>query len=342
MPADKFDILAAALRTEFVNGFVGVVDPAPIEGALERLPSKARIEHYPWLSPIGAFTEWDGFRRFSKVFNTTYRLQNKSFQNGFEVLDEDLDDFQVAGYEKKAGELGKKGKIFPIREVQRLLGVAAVNAQTVINNGSPTQDTLCWDGSQVFAPAAIATATPTATQHIYGNSSNGLGNVLQFQAASGTGSYKIVALMKNAGYGIKPLIWQDRQPPELQTDAGTPEARKKKLSQWWADLRGNVGFAYWWDALAVLCTNLPTVQEFQTIIGSIQAQFRTFGLPLTMPTDTVERVHEQTQFNEKNMMFVVSTGLEHIARQALTLSLIANTENIFKGAAELVASGFLD
>ncbi len=345
---DRFDILSAALKSAFITGFSGVVDPAPIEKGMQIMPSTARVEHMPWLSPTPAIARWLGHRRMPKIFNTLYRLENLAFDASFSISDDDVNDFQVEGWPRKAQELGKKAAIFPNRESLRMLNKAALQFPATGPVASPATDTTCWDGSQLFAPAAQPGALPTGAQHLYGTSSAAPtggtdgGNVINFQAQTGTGTYKVVAVVTAAEYGIKPILWQNRMAAELRTDAGTPQADFKRETAWWVTLRGAVGFAYWWDVILVNVTNLPTVQEAQTIFGNVKSRFRTFGLPTVLASDTIERVHEQVTFTNKNLLLIVSTGLENIFDQVRTLSLIANTENPFQNKFDLTASGFLD
>jgi hypothetical protein len=80
----------------------------------------------------------------------------------------------------------------------------------------------------------------------------------------------------------------------------------------------------------------------QTAIGNVNARLRGFTYPKNLASDVNQYPHGQTQFNEKTVTIVCSSLIDHILRQALTLSLIGQTENFYKGWAKQVTSGYLD
>ncbi len=137
-------------------------------------------------------------------------------------------------------------------------------------------------------------------------------------------------------------MWQNREEADFQTDAGSLESNKNRVIQNWTTLRGAAAFGFPHDAVLVTFSNTPTVQEIQTALGTVKARFRTFTYPKNLPGDVAQYYHHATMFSDANLMIICSSGLEHIITQALTLSLIASTENIYKGMAKLVCSGYLD
>lgn len=110
------------------------------------------------------------------------------------------------------------------------------------------------------------------------------------------------------------------------------------------------GFGYWWDLVWVDITDTPNVAEMHEIFADIEAQFRTFVLPKSLSSEDGEVVHEQTQFSDKNLVLVGSTGLSEILRQALNAdwvpqsigSSVAPTTNRFKGFADYFVSAFMN
>jgi phage major head subunit gpT-like protein len=189
------------------------------------------------------------------------------------------------------------------------------------------QTTTCFDGSNFFAASHTIGA---------GN------NIVSGTAAGSDGLTHAMACLVIANRLVKPLLWQLREGADFQTDMGTPEAKKNRMVQNWADLRGAAAFGFWWDAILVKWTNTPTVAEVQTTLGTVNKTFRTFTLPKNLASDPNQYPHGQTKFTDKTLVCVCSSGLEHIVRQALTLSLIAQTENYYKGFADLVCSGYMD
>lgn len=310
--ADKIDIFTAALRTEFEKGFNAIADPAPIEAAIEIIPSTARDENYAWLSPVPAIDSYKGYRRYGKISEVKYKVSNLEYDAAFEVLNRDIEDDQTGGYLRKSQDLGVKARLFPNRQS--------------LKNLSLGQTTACFDATNFFAAS-----------HTIGS-----GNNILAGTAGGSDSVTHAMAVLVVGGPVKPLLWQNRKGPTMMTDAGTPESSKTKLSRYWADLEGAAAFGWWWDSLLTKWTNTPTVAEMQTTLGNAEAAFRKFQLPINLPSDTAEYVHEQLEFTDKTIVIVASTKIGHILRQALTLSLISNTENVYKGFAKQVTSAFMD
>lgn len=314
--ADKIDIFTAALRTEFVTSFEAIATPAPIERAMFRVPSTAREENYAWLSPVPAVDQYKGHRRYGKISSLKYKVANLEYDTSFEVLNRDVRDDQASGYLIKAKDLSKKCKLFSGRK----------SLQNLAAGGS----TVCFDGSNFFANGTGSNV------HIQGTGINDI----TFTCQNPAGTNCLIGLVVNSE--IKPLFWQDRFGPDFDTDAGTPESRRGKISHYWADMEGASGFGYWYDACRILINGLPTVVEMQSILGLMESQFRTFQAPKVLMSDTPEYIHEQTEFNESTLVLVCSTPIGNVLRQALSLSLINQTENVFKGFGYQITSAFLN
>lgn len=310
--ADKIDIFTAQMRTEFERAFNAVATPAPIESAMTIVPSTAREENYAWLSPVPGIDEYKGYRRYGRISEIKYKLANLEYDAAFEVLNRDIEDDQTGGYGIKAKDLALKAKLYPNRK----------SLQTL----SEGQTTLCFDGTNFFA-----------NSHTIGTGDNLI-------VATVAGSDGVTHAMAGLIYGgaVNPLLWQNRKGPKFLTNAGTPAASETKTSRYWCDLEGAAGFGYWWDSVLTTFAHTPTVAEVQTTLGDMEAQFRQFQIPKNLATDTAEYVHEQIEFTEKTLIIVCSTKLGHLLRQALSLSLIGSTENVYKGFAKQVTSAFMD
>lgn len=315
MLQDKIDVLTQSLRAEFVAGYDAVPEPPPIEAAMTRIGSKGRVENYSWLDPVPGIAEWQGYRRYGRISDILYRVPNATYDGAFEILVEDLEDDQTGGYALKAKDLGEAAKVYPcIKSLQNLAAGQSVK---------------CFDDSNFFSASHNIGLYPTG------------GNIVTGTAAGSDGvTHAMVALVINRT--VKPLIWQERAGPDFKTDAGSIESSKVRSVKAWVDLRGAPAFGYWWDAVLVKFSNTPTVQEMQTTLGNLSTRFRQFKLPKNLTSDPDQYVHGQTDFNDKSLMIVNSTGIEQVLRQALTLSLIAQTENFYKGMAKQVTAGYLD
>ena len=312
MPVDRIDIFTQAMNSAFVNAYDAIAEPAPIDVAITEVGSKGRIENYPWMYPPPLLHAWKGYRQYAKLGETNYRVPNVTYTAEFECPKEDLDDDQVGGLKLQAAAMARGAKEW--KGIQCLNTLAA------------GQTTTCFDGTNFFA-----------SSHTIGTGNN-------IVTGTGTGSAVTHAavFLVVANKMVKPLLWQQREGPDFRTDIGEVIHSQTRMAHWWADLRGAAAFGFWWDAVLVKWTATPSVTEVQTTIGDVNARFRGFTYPKSLPTDVSQYPHGQTKFTDKTLVVVCSTLIDHLVRQALTLSLIGSTENPYKGFAEQITSGYLD
>ncbi len=313
MPFDRVDLYTQALNTAFVRAYDAIAEPPPIAPALEIIGSKGRVENYPWLFPPPLLHLWKGYRQYAILGETNYRVPNQTYTAEFECMLEDLEDAQIDGFKMQAASMARGAKEWA--GIQALITLAA---------GQTTQ---CFDGSNFFA-----------TSHTVGTGNN----IVAGTAAGTDGVTHAAAFLVTKNKLVKPLLWQNRTPPNFKTDAGSLEADKLRMVKWWSDLRGAAGFGFWWDAILVKWSNTPTVAEMQTTIGTVNARFRGFTYPKNLPSDVNQYPLAQVAFNQKTMLVVNSTLIDHIVRQALTLSLVSASENPWRGFAEQCTSGYMD
>jgi phage major head subunit gpT-like protein len=309
---DRIDIFTQAMNSAFINAYEIVPEQAPVEDAIFEVPSKGRVENYPWMYPPPILHQWKGYRQYAKLGETSYRVPNITYTAEFEILKEDFDDDQVGGFKLQAAGMAEGAREWRIIQSLQNLAVG--------------QTTPCFDGSNFFA-----------ANHTVGTGNNVV-------SATTTGSdgvtHAMVFLFKRRA--VKPMLWQLREGPEFHTDMGSKEAEKARSYKWWCNLRGAAAFGFWFDAVLCKFPNTPTVADVQTALGVINSRFRQFTYPKNLPTDVNYYPHGQTVFNQKSALIICSSLIEHIVRQALTLSLIGATENFYKGFADLACSGYLD
>lgn len=285
----KVSIFTNAMRSEFINAYETVADPAPFEKFTQIIPSDARIEHYAWMSPSPGMAQWRGHRRFGKINSIRYSVENKEFDSSFSVLLRDIEDEKVGGYKLKAAELSDRAKAFPGRWALKGVGTAGQTG------------TACFDGSNFYADS-----------HNLGSGDNNL----TFDGGGNDGvSHRLYAF--HTGGRLKPILWQNRKPPKFMTDAGSDASSKRKQVDYWIDMEGEMAFGYWWDSVYVAITDTPTITEMHTIFANIENAFRGFTLPKALTSDDGEYPHEQTQFSSKNLCLVGTPKLGPILRQAL-------------------------
>jgi len=314
----QVDIFTAAMRAEFVNGYsqADPARPAPWESIATVIDSKARIEHYAWLSPSPGIQPYVGHRRFAKIDVLPYKVENLEYDAAFQVPLRDVEDEQVGGYTLKARQLGEKARLFPGRAVLKTLSFG--------------KSTTCFDGSNFFADS-----------HTIGTGDN----LMTFDAASNDGTaHNLIALVHQGP--VRPVVWQNRKPFQLRDNAESKESLLQKSVSFWVDGEGAAAFGYWWDAIYVDITDTPTVAEMQTLLGQIEARFRGFTLPRNLGGDEPEFVHEQTDFNTQTCTLVCSTALAHILRQVLNQDIVVASgtaqTNVYKGFANLMVSAYLN
>jgi len=310
---DRLDIFAQVLKQEFLKAYDSYVIVPPIADAVTVMGSKGRVENYPWMYPPPLLANWNGWRDFVRLGTTNYRVPNKTWSAGVEINKEDFDDDQVDGFRHQVAMFAESGKDYKWLEVQ-----------TNMANG---QSITCFDGTNFFN-----------TSHTIGTGNN----IVTGTAGSTDGVTHAMVVLITANARVKPLMWQDREPLNFKTDMGSLEADKKRIYPWWTDMRGAPAFGFWWDAILVKFANTPTVAEMQTTLGTVNSTFKQFTFPKNRPQDKTLYIHGQTQFTDKNVLIANSSKLDHIVRQALTLTLIGASENWFKNWARNVTSGYLD
>ncbi len=310
---DKVDLFTQALNSAFVNSYEMVAEPAPIDDAILEIPSAGRIENYPWLYPPPFLHEWKGYRQYAHLGETNYRVPNKTYTAEFEVPFEDLEDDQIGGFKLQAAGMAEGAKVYP-----------GIQCQITLAAG---QTTKCFDDTYVFA-----------TSHTVGTGNN----IVTGTATVTDNVTHAMAVLVYKRKMVKPLLWQRREGPNFRTDAGDNVSSQNRMVRWWSDMRGAAAFGFWWDLLLVTFPSTPSVVDMQTTLGTVNARLRSFTYPKNLASDPAQYIHGQTEFNDKSVMIVCSNGIEHIVRQALTLSLIGASENYFRGWARLVSSGYLN
>lgn len=315
------DVFTTRMRVEFLKLYTATAAPAPWEAVTQLIPSTARIEHYTWMSPTPAVGLYKGHRNYGNIGAVRYSVENKEFDAAFEVALRDVEDDQTAGYEMKPAELSDKAKLFPGRWTFQHLALADSLA--------------CFDGTNFFA----------------NSHSIGFGDNLLTATGSGNAdglTYKLAALY--TGAALKPLLWQQRKAPEFRTNAGTPQSYESKTIRYWIDMEGQAAFGWWWTAVQLSWTNMPTVTEIHVGFEQIEQAFRTFALPVGLTNDAREYVHEQTVFSDENLVMVGSTKLAPLMRQALNQGWVPQvigstpvaTTNRFAGFASYVPNRWMD
>lgn len=307
------DIYTTAMNAAFVNSYNMIQEPGPIDECITKVPSTSKIENYPYIFPPPLMHEWKGYRQFAKAAASNYKVINKTYTAEFEIELEDYDDIQVPGWKLLAAAMAEGAKDYSGYLCQILLALG--------------QTTTCYDGSNFFA-----------TSHTIGTGNN----IVTGTAGASDGITHAMAVLCMKNKVVKPLLYQNREVPKFRTDMGSDISDLDRKIRNWTSMRGAAAFGFWHDAILVKWANTPTVTEVQTTLGNVNAAFRQFLYPKNLPSDIDQYYHGQTAFDDKSLTIISSSKIEHIIRQALTLSLIATTENPYKGFARLISSGYLN
>jgi phage major head subunit gpT-like protein len=331
------NLFTAAMRTEFEKGMQYLpAEQLPVAKFTTFVPSTARIESYNWMTPSPGIAEYIGRRRLAKIDQIKYVVENREFDASMSVPTRDIEDDQVGGYAMRFQELGAKAEQFPEQWIMRKLAAG----------GSTTG----FDGSNFFS--STHNFGSGRTSGLPTNFGGGL-NALTYtaQGSSDAATYKVVFLVANPKSGpVKPVLYQKRKPPQVGTDAGTPQSMKAKQADYWVDLEGEALFGYWWDAILVTVTNTPNLTDIFAIIDAVIVQFQTFTLPVAAAGDPAIYTHQNMTLTERVGVVVTSPGLSMLFAHALNEDRVGVsvggssggiTSNIYRNTWELISTGYM-
>jgi phage major head subunit gpT-like protein len=331
----QIDMFTVMMRSEFLKGMQAVPAREPkYKDFTTIVPSTARIENYAWMTPSPGIQRYLGHRRYATLDQIKYTVPNLEFSSEITVALRDLEDDQIGGYPLRFNELGLKAEAHPSRYVLQTLALG--------------ETTGCFDGTNFFA-----------TSHNQGSGNNPIGitnftgglNDLAYTAQGSSDGLTYNAVFMLHYNAIKPLGYQRRKGPDLRTNAGTPQSFEAKQVNYWVDLEAAAFFGYWWDAILVKITNTPNLTDIFTIIDVAIKQFLSFTLPTGLPSDPALYIHQDIEFTKEVGTIVCSNGLWALLNHGLNEERIGVsvagstsgfTNNIYRGAFGLVASGYLN
>ncbi len=330
--------LTAKIKSNFWQAWHQVAAPAPWQKFTTEIDSTTKIENYLNATPVPGFARWTGTRNFAQIDSFIYPVRNETWHSEITAKLEDIEDDQVGLMEKQPGFLAEKGKEFPGRMACKLVG-QALGSPIALRTGV-IGNLNAFDGLPYYGTRLVSTA---------GAFGNGI-NLIQFTSGSGDGLKYNIAAMFVGVEALKPVAWQRRSGPDLETDGGSPASKLSRSVKWWCDLRGAPFFTYFWNSVAVQITNTPSPAEMHAIFNAVLAAFRTFQYPQSIVAEDGEYPHEQTDFTAGNLHYLASTALAEQFNQALHESWIPQniggntvaTTNIWKDKAAYTVSRFLD
>lgn len=318
---DKVTIFTAAQKTHFMSAYdmlrSGGVKMTPWASFVDIIPSTARIEHYPWMSPPPRLKRWYGRRNYVRPDVSKLKVENLEYSAEMEVLLRDIEDDQTGGYKSNMEQMAKDVVDFPGREAIKLL----------------RDNATCFDGTNFFADS-----------HTVGTGDN---NLVFDSASNDAVSHTAIALLKTGT--MKPLFWQQRKDKGLKDNGNTPQSEEEKQVKFWYDYEGAIAPGFWWGAVKTAITDTPTVNEVETIIKNTELAFRGFKLDKAAADDDEWYPNEQLVFDINSIVYIVNPSLEALFRTVLassTENIQAGTSggtktNIYRGHGELLVSAVL-
>ncbi len=288
----------AMARAEFMNALIETqsrVMPADYDSFVTKLGSKVRVETHTFMSNLPRLRLWKGYSPGTRLTNTPYNIENLEYRIGpVTVRSVDLDDDQVGGYMMAIKALPKQG--------QKDIGYKIL---AKLANGANEAG---FDGTNYFAGS-----------HTYGAGNN----LMTADEASNDGkTHKIIAMILDVPF--KPILFQDRESLKQLQDDYTPQARKVKEYEYWADCRFGLGYGFWFSSILLTITDTPTLTELDTNLTAICDRFRTFTLPPGADVDDLIYVHEGWVPAASNMTLLCNMGLAQRLDKLRTTELIAS------------------
>lgn len=330
------NLFTGRMKLVFLQNSQVVAAPADVDPFTTEIPSTARIENYPWMYPPPRLSRYLGKRRWGFTGQIKYMVPNLPFDAGFVVEGRDVEDDQVNGYAMQIAKM-------------TLDGGAPFKSRTILGNLANADAIIGFDGSNFIGTSHTLGGFGTTPPGFSGG-----GNALTFTSANAAdgNTYRFYILIHGAGENpVKPMLFQRRKPLEFVTDAGTPQAKIADKNHYLMHLEAAPAFGYWWDCIRMTITNFPSLIDIFTCIDACRQMFRRFTLPRNLPTDPLQRVHEQLTFRPEVATIVSDTYLEQLLNHAMGEERVGVnvagstgglTNNIYYRKFNLLTSAWLD
>ncbi|MFN3752368.1 MAG: Mu-like prophage major head subunit gpT family protein [Thiobacillus sp.] len=214
--------LLTALRTGFSKAFQDALAATQTdwEKIATRVPSSSASNTYGWLNQFPTLREWVGDRVLKDMAAQAYQVQNKLYEGTVAVKRTDIEDDNVGVYTPLFAEMGRAAKAHADQLVFGLLAAG--------------ETTTCYDGQNFFDtdhpvyPNVDGTGTATLVSNL--------------QAGTGPAWYLL-----DTSRALKPLIFQERTKPELETLTSTQDEGVFMRDEYRYGIRYrcNAGFGFW-------------------------------------------------------------------------------------------------
>ncbi|MDP8040099.1 MULTISPECIES: Mu-like prophage major head subunit gpT family protein [Pasteurellaceae] len=301
MSFKKSELLKAldvALRKEF-HGGLGLIKPQWNDVAM-RVPSNTLVNTYGFLSQFPKMKEWVGTRTINNMQAQATQIENKTFESTVAIPRTNIEDDQSGVFLDVAKQAGQSAAELPDDLVFGIL--------------SKGKSTLCYDGQNFFD-----------TDHpVYENVDGTGSHKTQSNLTTGSTSEALPFYIFDTTNSIKPLIWQERTKPEIETKFDPSKSDKVFMEDvylWGVRARGNAGFGFWQLAHRVEQTEF-TAENIMSIVATMQSLKGDGGKLLNIRPNVI----------------LVPPALEFKARQICEADIIGGTTNVLKGRLKVMVS----
>lgn len=247
--------LISSLRTGYSKSFQDALAATPTDWAkiATKVPSSNTSNTYGWLGQFPKLREWVGDRVIKDMAASGYQITNKLFEGTVGVKRTDIEDDNVGIYTPLFAEMGRAAAAHPDELVFGLLAAG--------------ETTLCYDGQNFFDtdhpvyPNVDGTGTATTVSNLQ----------------SGTGS---PWYLLDCSRALKPLIFQERTTPELETLTSTQDEAVFMRDEYRYGIRYrcNAGFGFW--QLAYKSKATLDAANFNAAMAAMMAVKADGGRPL--------------------------------------------------------------
>lgn len=214
--------LIASLRTGYSKAFQDALAATPTDWAkiATRVPSSNTSNTYGWLGQFPKLREWAGERVAKDMAASGYQVANKLYEGTVAVKRTDIEDDNVGIYTPLFAEMGRAAVAHPDELVFGLLAAG--------------ESTLCYDGQNFFDtdhpvyPNVDGTGTATTVSNL--------------QSGTDAPWYLL-----DCSRSLKPLIFQERTQPELESLTGTQDEGVFMRDEYRFGIRYrcNAGYGFW-------------------------------------------------------------------------------------------------
>lgn len=293
--------LDTAFRKEFSAG-LKVLEPQWGTVAM-KVSSSTATNTYAWLGQFPKMQEWVGDRQIKNMQAQGMTIENKLFESTVAVPRTAIEDDQVGLFTPMVKQAAQSAAELPDDLVFSLL--------------KKGKTTLCYDGQNFFD-----------TDHPVYQNVDGTGtSKTQSNITTGSASGKPAFYVLDDSQAIKPLIWQERTTPEIETKFDPSESDHvfmKDQYLWGVRARGNAGFGFWQLIHRVEDSELnsETLEKVLTAMRTLKGD-------------------GDKQLNIRPTTLLVPPSLEFAARKLLEAELIDGTTNTLKGVLNVVVNPFI-